>query len=280
KSKSNEPVVIVQAGENGQYHGILNVEFDESGKLTKIENALHKSEQLEKSPTVEYIKSQNLGQSEHIGTISTSDTLTQNRRIEPNGWTELLADSIKSELGVDIALVNSANTRKIPKAGQLTALDIQESTPMKNSLLITKISQKQLVEAIKNAAKNTMTAPDGYPGLLQGSGFSYKIDDTGELLEFNILHDGKKIPIDINNPSEDVLYTASYDNFVAKSDGETPELAPLFEVKELDFDKDKTLTDYISKLPNKEKLEVKCDGRLEIIKTSKEKQKDNNTRKI
>ena len=50
--------------------------------------------------------------------------------------------------------------------------------------------------------------------------------------------------------------------------------------KELDYDKDKLMADYISKLPNKENLDVKIDGRLEIVQTSKQKPKDNNTRKI
>ena len=34
KSKSGEPVILVQAGENGKYAGILNVDFDENGIIT------------------------------------------------------------------------------------------------------------------------------------------------------------------------------------------------------------------------------------------------------
>lgn len=281
KSKSGEPVIITQGGENGKYYGILDVEFDDKGVLSKIGNQLTPATTIAKSPVVEYIKSQKLGKSPHVGTIKEAQPLPPNRRIEPCGWTEVMADSMRSELDGDIALINSANIRKVPKAGDLTERDILESAPMKNRLYKAKLTQKQIVEAVKNAAKNTMTAQDGYPGLLQGSGFTYKIDDTGDLLEFYIIHkDGTKEAIDISNPSEDITYVTIFDNFTAKPDGEYSELVPKFGFQEFDFDKDVTMSRYLSKLPDKEDLVFKPDGRLEIIQTSKEKQKGSSIRKI
>ena len=281
RSKSGEPVVITQGGENGNYYGVLNVEFDDTGKLIKVDNNLVSSTNKSKSPVVEYIKSQNLGVSPHVGTIKDIEPMPQNRRIEPCAWTEVMADSMKEILGVQIALINSANIRKVPKQGNLTERDVMESTPMKNKLLKVKITQKQLVEAVKNAAKTSMGASDGYPGLIQGSGFTYKIDDTGNLLDFNIKEsDGKLTPVDINNPSENVKYTACYDTFMATEGGETPELAVKSVIKEYDFDKDYTMCQYLSKLKDREALVIKHDNRIEIVKTSGPKLKGNNTRKI
>ena len=281
KSKSGEPVIITQGGENGHYYGILNVEFDNKGILTKVNNNLVSTQNKSKNPVIEYVKTQILGISPHVGTIKQSEPLPKNRRIEPSGWTELMADAMRSELDCDIAIINSANTRKVPKEGNLTERDVMESAPMKNNLLKVKITQKQLVEAVKNAAKNTMTAQDGYPGLLQGSGFTYKIEDTGELLELKVLDkNGQYVSVDINNPSEDITYTAVYDSFVAKKDGETPELAPKFKAQEFDFDKDYTMCQYISKLKDKEAIVVKRDNRIEIVQTSKEKQKGSSIRNI
>ena len=281
KSKSGEPVIITQGGENGHYYGILNVEFDNKGVLTKVNNNLVSTQNKSKNPVIEYVKTQILGISPHVGTIKQSEPLPKNRRIEPSGWTELMADAMRSELDCDIAIINSANTRKVPKEGNLTERDVMESAPMKNNLLKVKITQKQLVEAVKNAAKNTMTAQDGYPGLLQGSGFTYKIEDTGELLELKVLDkNGQYVSVDINNPSEDITYTAVYDSFVAKKDGETPELAPKFKAQEFDFDKDYTMCQYISKLKDKEAIVIKRDNRIEIVQTSKEKQKGSSIRNI
>jgi len=278
KSKSGDPVLIVQAGENGKYYGIINAEFNEKGVLKSVGNTILESTDRKKSPVIEHIKEQKLGISPKVATINSIDPMPKNRRIEHCPWTSAMADSMRTELNSDIALINSANIRKVPQAGKLTENDISESAPMKNNLIKTKVSQKQLVEAIKNSSKRTMDDSEGVPGLLQVSGLTYKIDDKGNLLELNFIDkNGKSNPIDINNPSDNVTYTAVYDSFVAQKDGEYPELFPKYEVQHFNFDKDKTMIDYLSKMKNKERLDIIDDKRIEIQKTSQPKQKDNNS---
>ena len=260
KSKSGEPVLIVQAGENGKHYGILNVEFTD-GIISSAENNLKRSANTNKSPVIEYIKDQTLGKSPKVATVSKIDSMPKNRRIEPCAWTNLVADSMKAHFKTDIAVINAANIRKVPQAGTLTERDIAESAPMKNDLLVTKITEKQLVDAIKMASKRTMTNAEGYPGLLMVSGLSYKIDKNGELLELNRVEDETKTPIDINNPSNKV-YTACYDVFVARKDGEYPEMFPQFPVERYKYDKDTTAIEY---LKGKENLEVVNDERIKIV---------------
>ena len=280
-SKSNEPVIVTQAGENGKYYGLLDVEFDDNGVIKKANNTLVQSPQSEKSPILEYIKEQNLGKSPIVAKISSTVQMPKNRRVEPNAWTNLVADSMRTELNCDIAIINSANIRKMPKVGNLTERDVSETAPMKNKLLRTKVTQKQIVEAIKAAAKQSMTSSGGEPGLLQVSGLTYKINDKGDLLEMNFVDkNGNKTPIDINNPSDTITYTAAYDDFVAREDGEYPLMAPRFNVEHFDFDKDDTAIKYISKLQNKDNLELIDDKRLEILKTSQQKQPSNNNQKF
>lgn len=281
-SKTNEPVLITQAGENAKFFGIVDVEFDDNGVLTKVNNEVIDNPNTKKSPIIEEIKTQEVGPSKVVGTIAKIDPMPFNRRIEPCAWTAFMMDAVKDKFDVDIALVNSANIRKVPQEGKVTERDVQESAPMKNKLLKTRITQKQLVEGIQNAARNTFTSPDAYPGLIQASGITYKVADTGELLEMNFVNkDGSLTPIDINNPSEDITYSAAYDDFFAKKEGgETPEFAPQFEKEDFDFDKDVVTSEYISKLPNKDNLEITDDKRLEIVKTGKTIQKDNNSRKF
>ena len=280
-SKSNEPVIVTQAGENGKYYGLLDVEFDDNGIIKKASNTLVQSPQSEKSPVLEYIKEQNLGKSPLVAKLKSSVAMPKNRRMEPNAWTNLMADSMRNELDCDIAIINSANIRKMPKIGNLTQRDISETAPMKNKLLKTKVTQKQIVEAIKTAAKETMTSQNGEPGLLQVSGLTYKINDKGDLLEMNFIDKkGNKTPIDINNPSDSITYSAAYDDFVARDDGEYPLMAPKFDVEHFDFDKDDTTIKYISKLENKDNLELIDDKRLEILKTSQPQQLSNSNQKF
>ena len=269
KSKSGEPVLIVQAGENGKYFGRIEAEFDKNGILKEIENKLEKSTNNKKCPIIEHIKEENLGKSPKIATISKIDPFPKNKRIAPCAWTNAVANSMKSELNTQIALINAANIRKVPQAGILTERDVSESAPMKNKLLKTKITQKQLIEAIKSALKRTFSDKEGVPGILITSGITYKADDKGNLLEaYFIEKDGTKTSIDINNPSENTIYTIAYDNFVAKKEGEYPELYPKFEVENFEFDKDTTMINYLNKLSQKDNLEFIDDKRIEIQKTS------------
>ena len=265
-SKSGEPVLIVQAGENGKYYGVLDVEFDNNGRLKFINNSLIENSNLKKSPVIEAIKNQLLGKSPSIATISQIDPIPRNRRVSPCAWTNLMADAMRYEMNCDIAFINSANIRKVPQAGVLTERDVFESAPMKNDLLTTKVTQKQVVDAIKTAAKQSMTSHEGEPGLLQVSGLTYKINKQGDLLEMNFIDkNGNKTPININNPSETITYSAVYDHFVAQEDGEYPLMVPKFPQKDFNFDKDKLTCDYIKKLTAKNSLIITDDKRIEIL---------------
>lgn len=280
QSKSGEPVVITQAGENGKYYGVLDVEFDINGVLSKISSQLTEVSS-KKSPTVEYIKQQKLGASPVVGTIKEIEPMPANRRIKPHAWSNLIVDSMRAEMNADCAFLNAANIRKVPTEGKLTERDIAESAPMKNRLIKTRVTQKQVVEAIKQASKETLSGETGEPGLLFTSGFTYKVDEKGNLLELNFIDKkGKKHPIDINNPSEKITYTAIYDDFTMKEGGEYPALAPKFPVKYFEYDKDKTAIDYISKMKNKNDLKLSDDNRLEIVQTSTSPQQGNNNQKF
>ena len=256
-SKSGEPVLITQAGENAKYYGITNVEF-QNGILSKVQNNLMESPAKVKSPIIEYIKDIKLGKSPKVTTIGQIDPMPKNRRISPCPWTNLMADSMREHFKTDIAIVNAANIRKVPQPGILTERDVSESAPMKNDLLKTTVSEKQLVDAIQNACKKTLEDKEGKPGLLIPSGFSYKINTNGDLLEMKI-GDNK---IDINNPAQK-LYSATYDIFVAKKGGEYPELYPAFDVERFTYDKDKTTIEY---LKGKDRIDVVDDGRVHVVK--------------
>ena len=179
---------------------------------------------------------------------------------------------MRAELNTDIAFINSANTRKVPRAGSLTERDISETTPMKNKLMISKMTEKEIVRVIKDAAKTTMTSEIGEPGLMMVSGLTYKITPNGDSIELNFVDkQGNKTPIDFNNPSEDKVYTVAHDSFVAepRENPEYPGMIPsarkFKESQNFDFDKDKALIDYIKKLPNKDELRITDDGRVQIV---------------
>ena len=268
----NDPIVIVQTGENARNVGILNVEFDQNGDITAANNELIPTNQ-EKSPVLNYLKDATMGPSPVIGNFEDIDPLPENRRITPSAWTHFMCDAMKTETGADIAFINAANTRKVPKKGTLTERDITESTPLKNTLLVKKMTEKEIVQAIKESLSATFSNETGEPGILHVSGLTYVADNKGDLKELNFVdRNGNITPIDINNPS-DKTYNVCYDSFVAKGT-EYPVFTPDTMThktidKTFDYDKDKLTINYINKHSSKDKLTVKDDGRIKIIQTSK-----------
>ena len=279
RSKSGEPVVILQTGQNAENYGILNAEFDINGILKKVSNSVIETGK-KKSSIIEDIKNFEVGVSPKVGSIKEIDSLPENRRKAPSQWTAMMADSMREALGVDVALINSANIRKVPQIGKLTEQDIEESAPMKNDLLRTQMSEEQIVSGIKNAAYRSMGATDGYPGLLQCSGIKYTIDSNGSLLNLSFVDkEGRETPVDINNPSKTKMYTVALDSFLANGK-EYPEMVPKSQVEKFNYDKDTTMINYLKARADKEDLVIKDDGRLKIVQTSQAPRQNSSTRNI
>ena len=262
------PVLILQTGENAKYVGIANIEFDENGVAKTVENNLVKTSQ-EKSPVLNYLKDATMGKSPEIGGIEVCDPLPANRRKTPCAWTNFMCDAMRSQTGVDIAFINAANTRKAPKQGSLTERDVHETSPLKNTLLVKQMTEKEITRAIKDALQMTMASETGEPGILHASGLSYIADTKGNLKELYFVDkQGNKTQIDINNPS-DKTYKVCYDSFMMGGT-EYPVFAIENQVDKnveqtFDFDKDKLTIDYIKTLPNKENLKVQDDNRITIL---------------
>ena len=279
RSKTGEPVIILQTGQNAEGYGILDAQFDENGVLKKVSNIIIETNK-QKSSIVEAIKEAEIGISPQIATIKEIDNMPENRRIEPCAWTAKVADSMREELGTDIAIINSANIRKVPQIGKLTERDVEESAPMKNELFKTQMSEEQIVSGIKSAAYRTMGAVDGYPGLLQFSGIKYTIDSNGKLLSISFVDkEGKETIINPNNPSKTKMYTVALDSFLANGK-EYPEMVPKGQVEKFNYDKDTTMIKYIKNCQDKDNLVIKDDGRLKIEQTLQPRRQSSNTRNI
>lgn len=270
-SKTGEPVVIVQGGENGKYAGVLDVEFDEYGIIKTASLNINKAN-LEKSPVLEYIKEATLGPSPKLGFLKKIDPLPENRRTTPCAWTEFMCEAMRHELDTDIAFINAANTRGVPKAGIVTERDITEASPLKNTLVKIRMTEKEVVQTIKMAAKRSLSHPTGEPGIMHTGGINYKATSTGEILEMSFVDkQGRVTPININNPS-DKVYTVSTDSFVIDDRGEKTEYPEMLlknhqykDVQEFNFDKDKATIEYMKKLNIQDDFSIVDEGKIQIL---------------
>lgn len=260
--KTGEPTIITQAGKDGDYFGVLNVEFNESGVITKAQNNVSKTEKFPRNSTIRFLTDAILGKPQIVGKINSVETHEDFLSTE-NPSADFICDAIRNELNVDVAIMNSGNMRSGFETGNLTDRDIGGLTPFKNKMCIVSLTEQEIINAVKTGAKS-LTAFDNKPGLLQVSGLKYTITKSGELKEMRFIDKtGKEISIDINNPNPFKTYRVSADVFVVKGGNDyIPDKWDNAEAK-FDFDKDKLVIDYIKRLDKP--IDIKTDGRIQIV---------------
>lgn len=266
-SKSNEPIIITQAGRDGKNFGVLDLEFDENGKIIKAKNDVKNTNDYPRNIITTCIANKYFNDvPQIIGNLTYAEKCPQNQLIAENPYASFIADGMKTQLNADIALINSGNLRGTIPTGQISTRDVSSIVPFKNKMTLAYVSQADLVEALKYFSKSLKNY-DTKPGLLQVSGLRYEITKEGELkkLEF-IDKNGKKEKIDIENPDKNKKYLVAMDDYVSSAN-ECPECIKKLNTKDtiqvFDYDKDKLTIDYIKSFKNKP-FEIKCDGRIKI----------------
>lgn len=262
-SKSGEPVVITQGGKDGENIGILNVEWDENGIITKVQNnVIETRSTYNRTLPMKYAVEQILGKPEIVGSISKAEKPPKNRLIEPNPHANFIADAMKNELNTDIALLNAANIRGNFSQGPVDTRLMADITPFKNIMVIAEVSEPELINAIK-VGISSFNNDGNKPGLLLTSGLNYVVSKKGELKEMYFIDkEGNKIPIDINNPNPNKTYRVAMDDFCATGgDNYFPkDENPKFIKQRFDFDKDFLTCEYLKKIGKP--IEIKGDERL------------------
>lgn len=245
--KTGEPTIITQAGKNGDHFGVLNLEFNDKGVITKAQNNVEKTDDFPRNSVMKYFIDKILGKPEVVGTVKFSPKHTHTL-ITENPSVNFLADAERSEIGVDIAMVNAGNIRANLEEGTLTNRDLQIITPFDNKVWILKLTEKELIDSVKVGAKSLVN-DENFPGILQFSGLKYTISKSGEVKEATFVDkDGKETSIDVNNPNPFKTYSVVVDDFIAK--GGCGYLSGKMDnvEKKFDFDKNKLVVDYIKKL--------------------------------
>ena len=266
KTKSGEPVVLTQIGKDGEFVGVLNTVFDKNGKLVKVQNNVSRTGIYTRTLPYKTAVESIIGKPEVLATVKSAPPAPKNRLLENNPHGNIIVDAMRKELGTDIGILNTGNIRGFFPTGEIDSRRINDVTPFEDKMFICALSEKQIVEAIKNGAKSFLK-PDNKPGILLVSGLEYTVTDKGEVKEILFINkDGNKEKFDLNNPSETKKYTVACDDFFAYGgDNYLPVNAnPDYIVKKFDVDKNVYAANYIKSF--KEPIEIKPDDRIKIIK--------------
>lgn len=264
-SKSGEPVVITQAGKDGETVGILNVDFDEKGVIKKVQNNVIKTRAYNRPLFIKDSVESILGKPEVIGRVKSAVEPPEKRLIENNPHGNLIADAMRMELGTDIAILNAGNIRGSFTSGPIDTRLISDITPFEDNMMILGLTEKQIVDSIKVGLKS-VTKSSNKPGILLVSGLRYKANKKGELLDLEFTDKNNQVhKIDVNNPDPNKKYTVAADDFFATGgDGYLESNKnPDFVIQKFEMDKNKLACDYIKKL--NQPIEIKDDHRVEFV---------------
>ena len=266
-SKIGEPVIITQAGKNGENVGILNVDFDKNGVIKRVQNSIIKASPYNRPLFIKDEVEKIIGKPEIVGRVGKAVPMPKHILIEDNPHGDLIADAMRHELGTDIAILNTGNIRGWFDSGmEVDSRLLGDISPFEDKMMVLSLTEEQIVNAIKAGLELSFNSENNKPGILLVSGMKYKCNKKGELLNLEFIDkNNKSHAININNPSQSKTYTVAADDFFAMGgDNYLPANLDKSQIlKILDFDKNKLACDYIKKLP--QPFDVVPDGRLEIV---------------
>lgn len=266
-NKSGDPVIITQAGRDGKYFGVLNLEFDDKGVITKVQNNVTPTRGFKRNAPLRYVFEKILGKPEVVGFVKSAAPPITNDLTEPNPHAQFIVDCMRQELGGDIALLSAANVRGYFESGNLDTRVLEDMSPFKNNLTIIPYTEKEIVEALKATAKSVINM-NNKPGILHTSGLRYNINENGDISDlYYVDKSGKETKIDIDNPREDKIYRTVVNDYYAMGKDNLRMLDKIdWAEKIYDFDFTKCVKDHFKK--DKTPVVIKDDGRIKILNSN------------
>jgi len=264
-SPKGEPVLIMQVGRDGEFIDIPNVKFNELGQVTGIQYNVIKTDDFPRDSVAKTDFEDILGKPEIVGHVSEVED-SENIYLYENPACDFILDSLRSELGSDIAVMNSANVRSRFHKGEITPRDLRLITPFANQIAVVELNEKALVNRLNHLISESLKSPDFRPGIMQVSGLRYTYSKSmGKMTELYFIDkDGKETEINLDNPNENRIYTIAADDFCIKSDYAGLDAKQKWNnaTKVFDNDKDKFVADYMKK--QKQAVKIKRDGRIKV----------------
>ena len=262
-SKSKEPVIITQAGRDGRFFGVLNVEWNKDGVITKAQNNVTSTRGFKRNPIARGLFEHILGKPRVVGYIKSAPPPPNNASIDPNPHADFICDCMKEEFDADIAMFGAATLRGFFEAGRLDTRWLEDISPFKNKMVVVDYSEKEIVDALKISA-SSMTSTNNKPGIVYVSGLKYTISKDGQLKSVSFLDkNGKENFIDVKNPRKDKMYKTALTDFYCQGHDGFTMLKKYDKAKTYDYDMCKCIENHFIRHP--EPVEIKDDGRIKIV---------------
>lgn len=262
-SKTGEPVIITQAGRDGKNFGVLNLEFDQNGVIKKVQNNIGYTRDFKRNRPVKYIFDKIFGAKETYGYVKSAPPPLKKDLIEVNPHAYFITDCIRKDLDCDVAILPSPNIRGNFEQGKIDTRILADILPFQNKLYRVNYSEKDLVDAIKLAAKS-FTNTANKPGIFYTSGLNYTVNKNGVVKSMHFVDKNGNIqPIDLNNPRVDKFYETVLNDYCAQgNDGFKNLNKPERIIEKYDFDATRCIINTLKQ--TKYPIDIVDDGRIKI----------------
>ena len=246
-SKNGEPVVLTEAGRDGNYFGNLNLTFDKDGVIKKAQNNLGETRLFHKNMINQYVFDYLLGKPEIVGYVQAAPPPPKSL-VEENPHANFVCDVMREKTDSDIALWHNCGVRGFFHEGVVDSSEIKDMSPFLDYVAVANVSEKAIVDMFKNAIETTYKSAGNKPGLIAVSGLNYTVDpEEGKLVEMNFIDkNGKEHKLELENPSEDKTFKLVTDEFLMSAGADFKVLAEEEDyLQKFNYDKDVMTCEYI-----------------------------------
>jgi 5'-nucleotidase/2',3'-cyclic-nucleotide 2'-phosphodiesterase/3'-nucleotidase/5'-nucleotidase len=222
--KDGQPVLVMQAGCNGQWVGVADLVFDNQGHLFQAKNQLIPSRTFPADGDTEQLIAKAIGEKQVIVQLTTPYN-NDGIRTQNDPVAQLAADAMRMATSADIAFVRSREIRESLPAGPLTNWALKTLMPYANPVVVLPVSGEEIIQSLSRAAYG-IGHPLGKPSpLLHPSGLTATLDpETGKVSHARVLSwkTGQWSPVEPKT-----MYIVALGEYAVRNrnPGEFPELA-------------------------------------------------------
>ncbi|MCA9842585.1 MAG: bifunctional metallophosphatase/5'-nucleotidase [Cyanobacteria bacterium HKST-UBA03] len=221
-SPRGEPVLIVQAGWNGEYVGTADVGFDAAGRLLPLQSQLHPTSAFQDDVQADALLKQFLPPQQALAYMA-QPVGVSSIKYRPNPLAQLLADSARNISGSDISFIRPSQVRKDIPVGTLTNWTLKEMMPYGGEFVTITASGSEIAGALARSAQGLGSVSGKKAELLHPAGLRLVIDvNKGQMRNIQVYNRQLQRwePLDPNRQ-----YTVTIDDYTVKQSDEFPEFA-------------------------------------------------------
>ncbi len=200
---------VVSAGCHGHYVGVIELTFDQEGRIEEYDNELISIDDgvAEDAVVAAIIKGYSDQIAEYNATVVGNsevefDGIREHVRSRETNLGDLAADIMRIKTGTNVAFINGGAIRDSLPAGPITIGDLLKAFPFENYIVTMELYGEQIVEALSTS----LTVNMGEGGFLQMSGLTVVADSGGNIRGVTVGGE----PLD-----EAALYSVAVPDFLA-----------------------------------------------------------------